>query len=278
MTAPRILIADDDPAAITALATRCKRMGFDVDTASNGMQVLLKARRTSPDVMIVDVNMPQLDGLSATFHLLEPGGPPMDVIVVSGYSNDETIAHCNAMGMFYASKQTEFWPSIGRALTEIFPAMALQIAAQTRAAAGGDDAFPVHPRVLIVDDDEQVGTFLSSRLKKIGIDSLYASNASRALRLAAGHYPSVVISDCYMPEGDADFLIARLRSNPATAHIPVFVLSGKPIDEPTAKLLKREVMGNPGASRIFRKSFEVGDLFEAIQQYCAAGPTVAAAL
>jgi CheY-like chemotaxis protein len=252
-------------------------MGFDVDTANNGMQVLLKARRTSPDVMIVDVNMPQLDGLSASFHLLEPGGPPMDVIVVSGYSNDETIAHCEAMGMFYASKQMEFWPSIGRALTEIFPAMALQIGAQIRAAAGGD-SLPTHPRVLIVDDDEQVATFLSCRLKKLGIDSLYASNAIRAFRLASGHHPSVVISDFYMPDGDADFLIARLRSNPTTAHIPVFVLSGKPIDEPTLKLLKREVMGNPGASRIFRKSFEVGDLFEAIQQYCAAGPTAAPGL
>ncbi|WP_022721580.1 response regulator [Rhodopseudomonas sp. B29] len=272
MAARKILIADDDPAVLGALSARCRRMGFEVDTATNGMQMLLKARRTSPDVMIVDVNMPQLDGLTASFHLLEPGGPPMDVIVVTGCQDQETIERCEAMGMFYASKQAEFWRSVGRALTEIFPQMAETIAEQTQPAAAERDLVPSSPRVLIVDDDEQIGEFLACRLKKLGIETLYASNAARALRLAAGQQPSIVVADYAMPEGDAQFLIARLRSYPATAQVPVVVLTGRPIDEPTAKLLQREVMGHPGAVKIFRKSFDVSELFETIQEYCSARP------
>jgi len=278
MSAPRILIADDDPAIVTALSARCKRMGFEIDTAINGMQLLLKARRTAPDLMIVDVNMPKLDGLTASFHLLEPGGPPMDVIVVTGSSCEETVERCEAMGMFYARKGEEFWRDIVKALIEIFPHMAVAIATQGHISAAAPDPLPSRPRVLIVDDDEEIGVFLASRLKKLGIDTLYAPNVARALRLAIGHHPSVVVTDYRMPEGDADFLIARLRSLPATATLPVIVLSEWLIDPRTAKLLMREVMGHAGAIRIFRKSFDVSELFETIQEFCAAEPGVGAAL
>ncbi|MCG6204806.1 response regulator [Rhodopseudomonas sp. HC1] len=247
-------------------------MGFEVDTATNGLQMLLKARRTSPDLIIVDVNMPELDGLTASFHLLEPGGPPVDVIVVTGVSSAETLERCEAMGMFLACKRTDFWLDISRALIEIFPQMAEAIATETDALAAAAKEVPTQPRVLVVDDDEQVGQFLASRLKKLGIDVLFAPNAARALRLAAGHFPSVVVTDYHMPEGDADFLITRLRSYPATALIPVIVLSAKDLDLSTEKLLKRDVLGYPGAIGIFKKSFDVSGLFETIQHYCCAGP------
>ena len=42
---PRMLIADDDPAIVRLLADRCVKMGFKVETASNGLQLLIKARR-----------------------------------------------------------------------------------------------------------------------------------------------------------------------------------------------------------------------------------------
>ena len=269
---PRILIADDDPAILAALSARCRKMGFEVDTAANGLQMLLKARRTSPELIIVDVNMPELDGLTASLHLLEPGGPPVDVIVVTGISNSETLERCEAMGMFFACKQPAFWHDIGQALTQIFPRMAEAIAAETGPLRQATDEVPTRPRVLVVDDDEQVGEFLASRLRKLGIEVLYAPNAGRALRLAAGQYPSVVVTDYHMPEGGAGFLISRLRSNPATAETPVIVLSGRDIDEPTEKLLKRDVLGHPGAIGIFRKSFDVGGLFAAIQKFCCPCP------
>ena len=68
--APRILIADDDPSIVDLLADRCARMGFVVETASNGIQALLKARRNAPAVLIIDVNMPGVDGLSVCTRLL----------------------------------------------------------------------------------------------------------------------------------------------------------------------------------------------------------------
>ena len=57
---PLMLIADDDPAIVKMLADRCAGVGFEVETATNGLQALIKANRSHPDVMIIDVNMPEL--------------------------------------------------------------------------------------------------------------------------------------------------------------------------------------------------------------------------
>jgi CheY-like chemotaxis protein len=121
LKAPKMLIADDDPAIVQMLANRCLKMGFKVDTASNGMQLLIKARQWKPDVLIVDVNMPEMDGLSVCTKLLEPRGISVDVVVVTGYTDPETIERCESFGAFYARKGPDFWIRIRAALEELFP-------------------------------------------------------------------------------------------------------------------------------------------------------------
>jgi CheY-like chemotaxis protein len=69
--APRILIADDDPSIVRLLADRCNLMGFEVETASNGTQALRRIRQGGIDTLIIDVQMPELDGLSVSAYLLE---------------------------------------------------------------------------------------------------------------------------------------------------------------------------------------------------------------
>src|SRR6202790_2798199 len=51
--APTMLIADDDPCVVRALAKRCTRMGFAVETAANGLQALIKASQRRPDLLVV---------------------------------------------------------------------------------------------------------------------------------------------------------------------------------------------------------------------------------
>src|SRR5665647_1305154 len=249
-TPPKMLIADDDPAIVQLLAERCTKMGFNAETAANGMQLLLKARHNHPDIMIVDVNMPEMDGLSVCTRLLDPGSKPVEVVVVTGSSDPETAERCESLGLFYSRKGPQFWNNIEAALTEIYPNMAGEIVRQELPATGAQ----VHerPRVLLVDDDPAVQKFLASRLAKSGIDTLFASDAVHATRIAAKERPSVIITDNFMPDGDAQYLLHRLRNNQATAHIPVFVISGKPIDEITELTLRREISGLPGAAQVFK--------------------------
>ena len=264
--APKMLIADDDPAIVRLLADRCVKMGFKVETATNGVQLLVKARRSHPDIVIVDVNMPELDGLSVCAHLLDPGNKSLEVVVVTGSNDPETVERCQSLGMFYGYKGPDFWNSVEGALAEIYPDMATKIGALESTAADPD--VPQRPRVLVVDDDPDIETFFASRLSKCGIDTLYAPDAVQGFRIACKEKPSVIITDNFMPDGDAQFLLYRLRSAPETENIPVFVISARKLSELTEQTLKREIGGRPGAQQVFTKSFDTQELFKALQRYC----------
>jgi CheY-like chemotaxis protein len=265
--APKMLIADDDPAIVQLLAERCTSMGFTVETAVNGLQALIKANRYQPDILIIDVNMPEVDGLSVCARLLDPGRKPLNVIVVTGSRDTETAERCESFGAFHTRKGPDFWENLMSAIVEIFPSMEDKI--RTREPHRPTDGVRMRPRVLVVDDDPSTEEFLSSRLSKHGVDTLYASNALQGYRIACKERPSVIICDYFMPNGDALYLLSRLRGTLATESMPVFVLSGRLLDDPTRDILAREICGRPGAARIFRKSFDTQELFEALQEHCS---------
>jgi CheY-like chemotaxis protein len=267
--APRMLIADDDPSVVRLLADHCARMGFNVDTASNGIQALLKANKIKPEIIVIDVNMPEVDGLSACAHLLGPDRAPVNVIVITGSRDPETLERCEGFGAYYARKGPNFWSDLESALAEIAPRMSEKILQHNAA-----EIAPVRPRprVLLVDDDNDVNRLLSSRLGKCGIDVAYAADAVQGLRMACREEPAVIVTDYFMPNGDALYFLTRLRTSQATAHIPVIVLSGRQLNEVTVQDLRRTIHGRPGAAHILRKSGDNSVLFETLRKFCGFEP------
>jgi pilus assembly protein CpaE len=67
--APKILIADDDPETLRLVSLMLQRQGYQVVTANNGVQAIGLARVEKPDLMIVDVMMPDLDGFEVVRQL-----------------------------------------------------------------------------------------------------------------------------------------------------------------------------------------------------------------
>jgi CheY-like chemotaxis protein len=263
--APRMLIADDDPAIVRMLADRCASVGFEVETATNGLQALIKANRSHPDILIIDVNMPEADGLSVCARLLDPLKRPLNVVVVTGSREAETVERCEGFGAFYVRKGPEFWGGLASALTETFPRMAGRL---KELNAQPSAEIRKRPRVLVVDDDPYIKSFLSSRLDKCGVDLLYSADASQGFKMACREEPSVIICDLFMPNGGIRYLLARLRTTPGTETIPVFVLTGRVLDDQTIQNLRLEICGQPGASRVFVKSLDTDELFGALQKVC----------
>jgi CheY-like chemotaxis protein len=264
---PRMLIADDDPSVVRLLADRCARMGFKVETATNGVQALIKANRSHPDVMVIDVNMPEADGLTVCARLLDPSRRSLDVIVVTGSRAADTIQRCEGFGACYVRKGPGFWNGLGAALTGLFPSMAERIKGLQEQPTGAE--LRERPRVLVIDDDVAIMKFLSTRLDKCGVELLFASDIAEGYRTACRETPSVIISDYFLPNGGIPYLLSRLRTTPATENIPVFVLTGRNLDQITQQSLMREVCGKPGVVHIFVKAFDTDELFAALQKLCA---------
>jgi DNA-binding response OmpR family regulator len=66
---PLVLVADDDPDILQLVALRLGRSGYDVVTASDGEQALDAALERAPDLALLDVMMPKLDGYQVTERL-----------------------------------------------------------------------------------------------------------------------------------------------------------------------------------------------------------------
>jgi len=59
----RVLIVDDEPFILKSLAFVLKKEGFDVDTASNGLEAMERIQKEKPDLVFLDIMMPKMNGL-----------------------------------------------------------------------------------------------------------------------------------------------------------------------------------------------------------------------
>ncbi len=66
---PRVLVVDDEPSIVDAVATSLRYEGFTVDEAVTGRLALAQAQDDPPDLVILDVMLPDLDGLEVTRRL-----------------------------------------------------------------------------------------------------------------------------------------------------------------------------------------------------------------
>jgi DNA-binding response OmpR family regulator len=263
--APRLVIADDDPSVLKFLADRCTEMGFDVHTAATGLQALIMARQCPPDVMIIDVNMPSLDGLTLSVQLLDSRGKPIEIIVISGERGEENPQRCESFGVLYVNKGPSLWTNVQCALVELFPKMKM---IQESRHSSFRVAPPSRPRMLLVDDDQDVWALLSSRLRKCGVEVSVASGGVSGFRTALREKPSLILSEYSMLDGDVNYLLWRLRSAPATDRIPVFVMSDRALDRIAIERLKSDVCGKRGALRVFKKPLDIDELFLALKEHC----------
>lgn len=89
MTVVRVLVVDDQSAFLHAMTSVVRETpGFEVaGEASTGEESLVVAAEQEPDLVLMDVNLPGIDGLEATRRLLRCGCPPV-VLLLSTYDED----------------------------------------------------------------------------------------------------------------------------------------------------------------------------------------------
>ena len=96
--APTILIADDEPINLSLITRRLEREGYRVIGAQNGQEAIDKARQVLPDLVILDVIMPVLDGLQAC-RLLKDDSLTRDIPVIFLSALDDTEAVVKALSI-----------------------------------------------------------------------------------------------------------------------------------------------------------------------------------
>ncbi|HKX41108.1 MAG TPA: response regulator [Burkholderiaceae bacterium] len=100
---PLVLVVDDDEINCIVAAAMVRALGFEVATARDGLEALESCERLHPAVVLMDLNMPVLDGIAATRRLreLERAGAvaPCGIVATTADSTDEARRACAAAGM-----------------------------------------------------------------------------------------------------------------------------------------------------------------------------------
>jgi len=94
----KILVIDDEQSIRNLLDTLLRRKGYDVVVAESGRQGLELFRRERPDVIVLDLKMPEMDGLTVLRQIqnLDPGKP---VIILTGAGTAEAERQVRALGV-----------------------------------------------------------------------------------------------------------------------------------------------------------------------------------
>lgn len=87
-----VLVVDDEPGIERAVRTILDRSGFQVEVAENGEQALESYRRRRPDVILLDLGLPDMDGLDVLKQIRQMGNTPVVVLSVRGRERDKVTA------------------------------------------------------------------------------------------------------------------------------------------------------------------------------------------
>lgn len=91
VNASRVLVVDDEPMVRDVLARYLEKDGFVVETAEDGEGALTALQRSSPDVVLLDLMLPRIDGLEVLRRIREGRAPPVIMLTAKGDEADRIV-------------------------------------------------------------------------------------------------------------------------------------------------------------------------------------------
>jgi len=87
---PRVLVVDDEPDIVELISFNLRSAGFAVDTAANGTEAIEKASRVTPNLIVLDLMLPELDGLSVCEILRKTAQTArIPILMLSGWASEQ---------------------------------------------------------------------------------------------------------------------------------------------------------------------------------------------
>jgi len=233
-----ILVVDDDPDIANLVKIQLEGSGYRVFVLGRGRSVVARAEEGRPDLIILDLILPDLEGLDVLRALKENiTTADIPVIVLTIAQDDGTARRLGAVD--YLTK-----PVGGRDLLRSV-----------------EKALTWQGRVLVVEDDADTVGLLSAAMRQIGFTPLVAANGYEALAIARRHRPDLILLDLRLPGMDGYEALTHLKRDGVTQTIPIVAVSAHVVD--TEQERKRLVA--LGASSFLAKPFSVEDLLSEVE-------------
>jgi signal transduction histidine kinase/CheY-like chemotaxis protein len=205
-----VLIIDDEPIVHEMVKTVLDREGYHAVSAYNGEEGLKLAREIYPDVITLDVMLPDTDGWAILSKLkADPVLAEIPVVIISMMHDQNTGFALGAAEYMVKPINREYLASLLH---------------KYRCAQMPCD-------VLLVEDDDDTRQVVRATLAKQGWTVMEAENGRIALQRIAEKKPAAIILDLMMPEMDGFEFVDELRKNEEWRDIPIIVVTAKDITD-----------------------------------------------
>ncbi len=223
---PLVLVVDDDEPTRKIIAFHLKSNGFEILQATGGEEALLMAREHKPDLITLDVMMPDISGYDVLEALRnDPDLKDTPVLLLSVLPGDRHSDHALRVGAnAYLSK----------------PISASRLLGSVNRLLGGQSK-----DVLIIDDDLGESAAIKTNLAAQGYAVVQAFNGKSGIEFARRLEPDLIILGSPASSINGQEILETLRNDERTAAIPVVLLTATDIESTNAMSLGSDVAGAP---------------------------------
>ncbi|MFN2546128.1 MAG: response regulator [Myxococcales bacterium] len=206
---PLVLVVEDDAANARLLRFHLEAAGYAVAEAGREHEALELARRLKPQLILLDLILPQgEDGLHVLRDLKkDEQTKQVPVIVVS------------------VVQETRRWRELGVAEWFVKPIDAGKLIESVQRLCPAPEAARVRATVLVVDDHDLNRELARTLLERRGCRVLLARNGQEGTRVAKVEQPDLVLMDLAMPVKDGITAARELKADPETAQIPLIAFT-----------------------------------------------------
>ena len=215
-----VLVIDDESDSRVLLTHMLEEFGCQVIAANSGEQGLRMAREFRPQLITVDLLMPQMDGASVIRAFkADPQLRDIPLVVVSIVAEERRGSILGAVDILEK------------------PVVREELQAALRRSL-----LPARAKILVVDDDEDARRILLSHLADEPVETRTAANGQEALAVLETFPPDLVLLDLIMPVMDGMTFLDALRVNPRYQHLPVIVITSKELSLAEKDELRRQTL------------------------------------
>jgi PAS domain S-box-containing protein len=247
----KILVVEENHDLALLLRKQLESEGYQVLLAGSGEDAIWLAREEKPQLITLDIMLPDLDGFTVLERLKEhPVTAPIPVVIVSILSDEEKGYALGAVDYVVKPfREDKLLRSLRAALSPL------------------EEGTP--RSVLVVDDDADIRGFLEQALSYHGYNVRTAANGQGALEQIKVELPDLILLDLKMPGVDGYEVIRRLKAEQDTRAIPVVVITASTVDKERDKV---RVLGM-GATQYFTKPFSIKSLIDEIKRVVVERPS-----
>jgi signal transduction histidine kinase/DNA-binding response OmpR family regulator len=230
--APLVLIVDDSADSRLLLTQYVDDFGFQSIAAVNGEQGMQMALEFRPELILLDLQMPGMNGWEMIQRLkAHRTTEEIPVVIVSIMGGEEQVGLVGVVDVVPKPVNRD----------------ALYVAMRR-------NLHQLTGRVLIVDDSPDATRLLQAHLEEFpGIVVQTAENGRVALKMLPGFRPDLVILDLMMPDMDGHAFLEHLRADPELAHLPVLVVTGQTLTAAEQRALEQH------ATAVLHKGVAMGE-------------------